>query len=46
MRRFRRLSITQGIFALTLAIAIAVAGTIILYTRHRAASRRWWSRTS
>jgi len=35
MKRFRRLSITQGIFAVTLAIAIAVAGTIILYTRHQ-----------
>ena len=35
MKRFKRLSITQGIFVVTLAIAIAIAGTIILYTRHQ-----------
>ncbi|MEM7026258.1 MAG: adenylate/guanylate cyclase domain-containing protein, partial [Pseudomonadota bacterium] len=31
----KRLSITQGIFVVTLAVAVAIAGAIILYTRHQ-----------
>ncbi|MEM7023129.1 MAG: adenylate/guanylate cyclase domain-containing protein [Pseudomonadota bacterium] len=35
MHQIKRLSITQGVFAVTLSVAIAIAISIVIYSRHK-----------